>query len=82
MNSEKHVWTQWHQLNKKLKCSGMVNRRHDYRTVSNWSFLATPLTEEAQALGKSIRHLVKRISCCSIDVGVKHLGDSLCPQPS
>jgi IS605 OrfB family transposase len=47
VNSEKHVWSQWNQLNKKLKCSGMINRRHDYRTVSNWSFLATPLSEEA-----------------------------------
>ena len=47
VNSEKHVWSQWNQLNKKLKCSGIVNRRHDYRTVSNWSFLATPFNKEA-----------------------------------
>ena len=49
VNSEKHVWSQWNQLNKKLKCSGMVNRRHDYYIVSNWSFLATPLHQEARS---------------------------------
>ncbi|MCY7335968.1 MAG: hypothetical protein LH613_07100 [Chamaesiphon sp.] len=53
VNSEKHVWSQWNQLNKKLKCSGMVNRRHDYRTVSNWSFLATPVSSEKCNLGVS-----------------------------
>ena len=42
VNSNKHVWGQWAQLNRKTKQSGMVNRRHDYYTVSNWSFLVNP----------------------------------------
>jgi IS605 OrfB family transposase len=47
VNSNKHVWSQWNQLNKQIKRSGRINRRHDYFTVSNWSFLATLETEEA-----------------------------------
>ena len=47
VNSTKHEWSQWNQLNKQIKRSGKVNRRHDYFTVSNWSFLAIPQTEEA-----------------------------------
>jgi IS605 OrfB family transposase len=40
VNSEKHVWGQWNQLNKQISASGKVSRRHDYFTISNWSFLA------------------------------------------
>jgi IS605 OrfB family transposase len=39
VNEEKHFWSQWNQLNKQIKRSGKVNRRHDYFTISNWSFL-------------------------------------------
>ncbi len=42
VNSNKHVWTQWAELNRKTKQSGKVNRRHDHYTVSNWSFLVNP----------------------------------------
>lgn len=54
VNSDKHVWSQWNQLNKQIKRSGKINRRHDYLTVSNWSFLANLKIEEAQALGKNV----------------------------
>lgn len=54
VNSEKHVWGQWYQLNQQIKRSGKINRRHDYFAVSNWSFLANLDIEEAQALGKSV----------------------------
>ncbi len=47
VNSEKHVWYWYNQLNKQLKRSGVINRRHDYFTVSNWSFLGIPQKEEA-----------------------------------
>jgi len=47
VNSGKHVWSQWNQLNKQIKRSGKINCRHDYFTVSNWSFLGTPQKEEA-----------------------------------
>ena len=47
VNSAKHVWSMWNQLNKQIERSGKVNRRHDYFTVSNWSFLANLETEEA-----------------------------------
>ncbi len=47
VNSEKHVWSQWNQLNTQIKRSSKINRRHDYFTVSNWSFLATPQKQEA-----------------------------------
>jgi len=55
VNSNKHVWSLWNQLNKKIKCSGIINRRHDYYTVSNWDFLVNPERNrrEAQALGKN-----------------------------
>jgi IS605 OrfB family transposase len=39
VNEDKHVWSFWNQLNKKIKRSSQINRRHDYFTVSNWSFL-------------------------------------------
>jgi len=42
VNSNKHVGSQWVELNRKTKQSGIVNRRHDYYTVSNWSFLVNP----------------------------------------
>ncbi len=42
VNSNKHVWTQWAQLNRKTKQSGKVSRRHDYYTVSNGRFLVNP----------------------------------------
>lgn len=47
VNSAKHVWSQWNKLNKQIKRSGKINRRHDYFIVSNWSFLANLETEEA-----------------------------------
>jgi len=42
VNSTKHVWSLWNQLNKKIKCSGMVTTRHCYYAISNWDFLANP----------------------------------------
>jgi len=42
VNSEKHLWSQWNQLNKKIKRSGGVSRRCDYCTISNRSFLSVP----------------------------------------
>ena len=47
VNEEKHVWSFWNKLNKQIKRSGVVNRRDDYYTVSNWSFLANLYPEEA-----------------------------------
>jgi hypothetical protein len=47
VNSDKHEWSQGNQLNKLSKRSSTVNRRHDYFTGSNWSFLTTPQLEEA-----------------------------------
>ncbi|WP_333274390.1 hypothetical protein [Microcoleus sp. D3_18_C2] len=47
VNSEKHVWSEWNQLNKKIKRSGVISRRCDYYTVSNWSFLVNLDVEEA-----------------------------------
>ena len=32
----KSVWSQFKQLNKFLKSRGVINRRHDYYTISNW----------------------------------------------
>jgi IS605 OrfB family transposase len=49
VNSEKHVWSQWNQLNKQIKQSG-ITRRHDYYAISNWSFLANP------EIGEAARH--------------------------
>lgn len=42
VNSRKHVWSALHQLNKLIGQSGVVNRRHDYYRVSNWSLLVKP----------------------------------------
>lgn len=49
VNSEKHVWSQWNQLNKQIKRSG-ITRRHDYYAISNWIFLANP------EIGEAVRH--------------------------
>jgi len=47
VNSKSHVWSLWNQLNKKIKCSGMVTNRHCYYAISNWDFLANLDIEEA-----------------------------------
>ncbi|WP_293131686.1 hypothetical protein [Microcoleus sp. bin38.metabat.b11b12b14.051] len=49
VNSNKHVWGQWAQLNRKTKQSGKIARRHDYYTVSNWSFLVNPEISRREA---------------------------------
>jgi IS605 OrfB family transposase len=36
VNPRKHVWSALHQLNKFIGRSDIVNRRHDYYSVSNW----------------------------------------------
>ena len=47
VNSSKHVWSLWYQLNKKIKLSGMVTTRHSYYAISNWDFLYNLNIEEA-----------------------------------
>jgi IS605 OrfB family transposase len=47
VNEDKHVWSFWSQLNKQIKRSSEINRRHDYFTVSNWSFLVNLSNQEA-----------------------------------
>ena len=54
VNTEKHVWSEWNQLNKKIKRSGIISRRCDYYSVSNWSFLVNLGNEEASALRKNV----------------------------
>lgn len=54
VNSEKHVWSEWNQLNRKIKRSAVMSRRCDYYSVSNWSFLVNLDIEEAQALRKNV----------------------------
>jgi IS605 OrfB family transposase len=54
VNSEKHVWSEWNQLNKRIKRSAKISRRCDYYSVSNWSFLVNLDTEEASALRKNV----------------------------
>ncbi len=54
VNLEKHVWSEWNQLNKKIKRSAIISRRCDYYNVSNWSFLVTPQNEEAPTLRKNV----------------------------
>ncbi|MCU0545808.1 MAG: hypothetical protein MUE44_27195 [Oscillatoriaceae cyanobacterium Prado104] len=49
VNLEKQVGREWNQLNKKIERSAKISRRCDYYSVSNWSFLVNPDTEEAQA---------------------------------
>jgi IS605 OrfB family transposase len=47
MNPEKHVGSEWNQLNRKIKRSAVISRRCDYYSVSNWSFLVNLDAEEA-----------------------------------
>ncbi|WP_341528196.1 hypothetical protein WKK05_02245 [Nostoc sp. UHCC 0302] len=47
VNSDKHVWHNWSQLNKRIKRSSKINRRHDYFTLPDWSFLVNLENEEA-----------------------------------
>ncbi|MDF0556643.1 IS200/IS605 family accessory protein TnpB-related protein, partial [Kamptonema sp. UHCC 0994] len=47
VNSTKHVWSLWHQLNKKIKQSGIITNRHSYYSNSNWDFLGNLDIEEA-----------------------------------
>ncbi|MEY3866388.1 MAG: hypothetical protein RLZZ338_279, partial [Cyanobacteriota bacterium] len=49
VNSTKHVWSLWNQLNKKIKSSGIVTTRHCYYAISNWDFLANPLDSLREA---------------------------------
>ncbi|MEQ9621243.1 MAG: hypothetical protein RLO37_04750, partial [Coleofasciculus chthonoplastes F1-TOW-03] len=37
VNDSKHVWSQWNQLNSKLK--RLIRSRHAYYGISNWEFL-------------------------------------------
>jgi IS605 OrfB family transposase len=53
VNSQKHVWSEWNQLNKQIKRSAIISRRCDYYSVSNWSFLVNLDIEEAPALRKN-----------------------------
>lgn len=41
VNSEKHVWSLWNQLNKIAKRS--IGKRHNFYAISNWAILANPL---------------------------------------
>lgn len=66
VNSAHHVWSMWNQLNKQIKRSGKINRRHDYFAVSNWSFLANLETEEASALGKNVFTYTASVRCGQI----------------
>ena len=53
VNPRKHVWSGLNQLNKFIGQSAIVNRRHDYYSVSNWSLLVKPNVEpQGRALGK------------------------------
>lgn len=36
VNSSRHVWHWWNKLNKLIQSSTIINRRHDYYSVSNW----------------------------------------------
>ncbi|MEG4202789.1 hypothetical protein QUA20_02495 [Microcoleus sp. Pol7_A1] len=47
VNPEKHVWSEWNQLNRKIKRSAVILRRCNYYSVSNWSFLVNLDIEEA-----------------------------------
>jgi IS605 OrfB family transposase len=66
VNSAKHVWSMWNQLNKQIERSGKVNRRHDYFTVSNWSFLANLENEEDLSRLKERFHLHRGVRCGQI----------------
>jgi hypothetical protein len=53
VNCRKHVWSALHQLHKLIGQSAVINRRHDYYSVSNWSLLVKPNVEpQVRALGK------------------------------
>ncbi|MFB8796894.1 MAG: hypothetical protein U7126_22320 [Microcoleus sp.] len=56
VNSTKQVWSLWNQLNKKIKCSGMVTTRHCYFAISNWDFLANPLDSPARVVEGKRKH--------------------------
>ncbi|WP_445176214.1 hypothetical protein [Microcoleus sp.] len=58
VNSEKYVWSEWSQLNKKIKHSAMISRRCDYYSVSNWSFLVNLDNEEASSAKKECLKLI------------------------
>ncbi|MEZ2238351.1 hypothetical protein [Microcoleus sp.] len=47
VNSTKHVWSLWNQLNEKIKQSGIITTRHGYYSNSNWDFLGNLDIEEA-----------------------------------
>ncbi|XZO03438.1 MAG: hypothetical protein ACM65L_06900 [Microcoleus sp.] len=47
VNSTKHVWSLWNQLNKKIKQSGIITNRHSYYSNSNRDFLGNLDIEEA-----------------------------------
>jgi hypothetical protein len=55
LNLTQHLGNLWHQVNNKMKHSGMVTNRHTYYYISNGDFLAKPerSLREAQALGKN-----------------------------
>ena len=39
MKSGKHVWSDWNKLNKLIKSHTVIRSRHDYYSISNWSWL-------------------------------------------
>jgi len=49
VNSTKHVWSLWHQINKKIKQSGIITNRHGYYSNSNWDFLGNPERRRREA---------------------------------
>jgi IS605 OrfB family transposase len=49
VNSTKHVWSLWYQLNKKIKLSGIITNRHSYYSNSNWDFLGNPERSRREA---------------------------------
>ncbi|MDF0553989.1 hypothetical protein PY364_13000, partial [Kamptonema sp. UHCC 0994] len=49
VNSSKHVWSLWYQLNKKIKLSSIVTTRHSYYAISNWDFLGNPERSRREA---------------------------------
>ncbi|MEQ9369429.1 MAG: IS200/IS605 family accessory protein TnpB-related protein, partial [Coleofasciculus chthonoplastes F3-SA18-01] len=51
VNDRKHVWSQWNQLNHKLK--RLIRSRHAYYGISNWEFLVNPQQGSGNALKTS-----------------------------
>lgn len=45
VNPRKHVWSALNQLNKFIGQCGVVNRRHDYYSISNWAELVKVVAE-------------------------------------